>query len=202
MDDLETIRKRMKNKKRSSYQSKKKKLNDTNFNSFYRFMIKTMVLIIICLGIFTFYRINPNNKLFNAIFIEQIDFSKATKYVNSTILNLLPNFNKTNKSEEVSSTIYYQHIENNIYKKSDNMVTSVDKGTVVLIGNQEILGDYMVVQQQNGVKVTYGNIETMTAALYDVVDKNTTLGTYNNQLLIIFELNGSEITYEKALAIK
>jgi len=161
-----------------------------------------MVLIIICLGIFTFYRINPNNKLFNAIFIEQIDFSKATKYVNSTILNLLPNFNKTNKSEEVSATIYYQHIENNIYKKSDNMITSVDKGTVVLIGNQEILGDYMVVQQQNGVKVTYGNIETMTAALYDVVDKNTTLGTYNNQLLIIFELNGSEITYEKALAIK
>jgi Membrane proteins related to metalloendopeptidases len=198
MEDLEMIRRRILNKK-----SKKKKqvLNDYHFNYVYKFIIRAMVLLMVILSLITIDRINPEKKFLSGLVNQQIDFSKTTKWINTQFLNLIPNFSREKISDTVSSTIYYQHLADNYYKKDDNAITAVNSGTVVFVGNQEILGNYIIVQQSNGVKVVYGNIVNLNVGLYDVLNKNDIIGSYENQILMVFEFEGKEISYEETLFI-
>ena len=48
---------------------------------------------------------------------------------------------------------------------------------------------------ENNVEVTFGNMQDVFVGLYDQVERSYNLGTYDNQVMIIFTQGEQEIDY-------
>ena len=68
-------------------------------------------------------------------------------------------------------------------------------GRVIYVGKQNLLGNYVTVLLENNVEVTFGNMQDVFVGLYDQVEEATILGTYDNQVMIIFTQGEQEIDY-------
>ena len=58
-----------------------------------------------------------------------------------------------------------------------------------------MLGKYVTVLLENNVEVTFGNLQDVFVSLYDQVEESTILGTYEDQIMIIFTQGEQEIDY-------
>ena len=95
----------------------------------------------------------------------------------------------------VSSTVSYTHVKDNYYKSQTNEVLNFATGRVIYVGKQNLLGNYVTVLLENNVEVTFGNMQDVFVGLYDQVEEATILGTYDNQVMIIFTQGEQEIDY-------
>ena len=176
MDNYDNIKKRIINRKRQT-------LTDSHFNLFYNFMIKFMVIIVVCLSIASYIKVSPNMSQIN------------TYLFNNDYLNHLFNREKVN----VSKQVYYEHLHNNYYTNYSNEVLNIKEGRVVYIGEQELLGQYVTIMLHNNIEITYGNLIDVSVDLYDEVKTNESIGTYNDELMIVITQNDKEISYEELL---
>lgn len=176
MEDIDLIKKRIQERKG-------KKLTNKHFNYFFGFHIFLMIVIISGILYFT-YQKQPEiiNKVGNVLKIESLK-----KY-----------FDPFFDSKEVTKVVEYELIEGNYYTNNTNKVESLENGTVLFIGNQQFLGSYIVIQGESGIITTYGLLEGVNYKQNDKIKKGDLLGTYNNQFMLVFEYQGSEISYEKA----
>ena len=76
-----------------------------------------------------------------------------------------------------------------------NEVLNFDKGRVIYVGKQDMLGQYVTVLLENNIEVTFGQMTDVFVSAYDQVDAATILGTYQNQVMIIFTQGEKEIDY-------
>lgn len=132
----------------------------------------------------TDFKFSTINTLFNKYFLELTKFKKKTdKTVN--LENAL-NFESAQKYKDgISLTM----------DKNDS-VSLIESGIVVFIGKKEGYNQTVIVQQSNGVDAWYGNIDNIEVSLYDYVEKNTTIGTSNEKLYLVFQKNGEYVEYK------
>ncbi len=188
MNEVEYIKRRMK-------QRKKHVLNDRHFKKFYNLTIKIMVAMVIGISTMTYFKIHPNHTMLKQFLFQNIEMEQFKQ----TFTKWLMPFLKLESFDiPVVERVDYQHIEKNLYKSNSNEVKTLDEGTVVYIGNQDILGNYLTIQGISGVKITYGKISHLDMELYDYVKMNETIGSYDENIMIIFEYGGKEISYEEA----
>ena len=76
-----------------------------------------------------------------------------------------------------------------------NEALNFGKGRVIYVGEQDMLGKYVTVLLENNVEVTFGNLQDVFVSLYDQVEESTILGTYEDQIMIIFTQGEQEIDY-------
>lgn len=188
MNDINSVKKRIKDRKNIK---NTKRLNDKNFSKLYNFMIKGMVFLLVLLAVFTYIKTNPEGNSLNNI-LSNVHLENFKTWINNQFYDFFPNMDYI----EVSSIVEYKHIEDNLYTNDTNEVVSFGKGRVIYKGEQELLGNYMVVLLENNIEVTFGKLTDIFVLEYDFVEKGTVIGTYNDNLLIVFSDNGKEIDYE------
>ena len=90
----------------------------------------------------------------------------------------------------------YTHIKDNYYTNQSNEVLNFSKGRVIYVGEQKLLGKYVTVLLENNIEVTYGQLTDVFVSLYDKIEEATIIGTYNEQVMIIFTQGEKEIDYD------
>lgn len=188
MNDIDYIKRRMKARKH-------KPLNDHHFKRFYGFMMKVMVSVMLCVGVMTYVKVWPNEKVLKSFMSENLNFNTWFASVGSYFA---PFFKAKTNDMPVSKTVNYQWIEKNEYKSGSNQVDILCEGTVIFKGNQKLLNDYVTIQGINGLKITYGNVQDLSVNLYDYVHIGDVIGVYNEKVYLIFEYENKEITYDEA----
>ena len=137
-------------------------------------------------------KVSPNGEYIKDYVLNDMHFTELTKWVNNQLLS----FNKKNdNAATVSSQVSYKNIKDNYYTNQSNEVLNFDKGRVIYVGKQDMLGQYVTVLLENNIEVTFGQMTDVFVSAYDQVDAATILGTYQNQVMIIFTQGEKEIDY-------
>ena len=167
-----------------------------------RFLLSIIIFLI---GLILIKR-NPNLKstIIENIYEKNIKFTKAKEIYQKYFGNILA-IEKIVKEEqpvfdEKLSYSKKEPYENGVALTVSNkyMVPILESGIVVFIGTKELYGNTVVVEQINGVDVSYGNVNVSNIKLYDFVEKGKLLGEVNeNKLYLVFQKDGQNLDYEK-----
>lgn len=187
MSEIDEIKKRMEKRK----MMKNPILTDHHFLKLYNGMIKFMVVFLVGVAICSYVKISPNGTYIKDYIFNDLHFNEMTKWINHQILS----FQNQETSTTVSKKVGYTLIEGNYYTNQSNEVINFDRGRVIYVGKQDMLGQYVTVLLENNVEVTFGQLTDVFVGLYDQVDAATILGTYQDKVMIIFTQGEKEIDY-------
>lgn len=168
----------------------------------------TRVLITVIIFLVGMILVKNNTEIKNVI-LEQIynknfKFTKAKKIYEKYFGDILSSEQFTNDEQAVFQ-------EKLTYKKAhtyldgvaltvDNnyMVPVLETGIVIFMGEKEGYGNTVVIEQIDGVDVSYSNISTDGIQLYDYVEKGSLLGEVNNKkLYLVFQQDGEYLDYKR-----
>ena len=177
---------------------KKSKSGHTHLKTLKKTIAKMLICGIIALGVLIASNLSESTKelIKNELFKTDFNFSKINKLYGklfdndeSESVSLNTNLNYTNYSpylDGVSLDMSY-----------GEPISLMDSGIVVFIGEKEGYGNTLIVQQSNGIDLWYGNIENVSVALYDYVNKNTNIATSKNELFLVYQKNGEYLDYKE-----
>ena len=170
--------------------------------------ICTRVLITVIIFLVGMILVKNNTEIKNVI-LEQIynknfKFTKAKKIYEKYFGDILSSEQFKNDEQAVFQ-------EKLTYKKAntyldgvaltvDNnyMVPVLETGIVIFMGEKEGYGNTVVIEQIDGVDVSYSNISTDGIQLYDYVEKGSLLGEVNNKkLYLVFQQDGEYLDYKR-----
>lgn len=168
----------------------------------------TRVLITVIIFLVGMILVKNNTEIKNVI-LEQIynknfKFTKAKNFYEKYFGDILSSEQFTNDEQAVFQ-------EKLTYKKAntyldgvaltvDNnyMVPVLETGIVIFMGEKEGYGNTVVIEQIDGVDVSYSNISTDGIQLYDYVEKGSLLGEVNNKkLYLVFQQDGEYLDYKR-----
>lgn len=168
----------------------------------------TRVLITVIIFLVGMILVKNNTEIKNVI-LEQIynknfKFTKAKRIYEKYFGDILSSEQFTNDEQAVFQ-------EKLTYKKAntyldgvaltvDNnyMVPVLETGIVIFMGEKEGYGNTVVIEQIDGVDVSYSNISTDGIQLYDYVEKGSLLGEVNNKkLYLVFQQDGEYLDYKR-----
>ncbi len=187
MNDIDEIKKRIKDRKNND----QKVLTDYHFSKVYNGMIKCMIVLLTLLSVGAFVKISPHADIIDTYILNDEYYKEAVSWGMSYLKQL---FNV--ESVTVSKQVSYTHIKDNYYTNNSNEVLNFSDGRVIYVGQQPLMGNYVIVLLKNNVEVTYANLSDVFVNLYDSVETGTIIGTYNKEIMIIFSEGVQEITYE------
>ena len=187
VNEIDEIKNRIRIRK-----SQKRQLTDYHFKRLYNGMIKTMVVLLVVVTIGAYVKVSPNGTLIKDYIFNDQNFKQSINWIQTQFHTLL---NKDN-SVLVSKKVSYTHLKDNYYTNQSNEVLNFEKGRVIYVGEQNMLGHYVTVLLENNVEVTFGNMNDIFVNLYDQVDASTILGTYQDKVLIVFTQGEKELDYE------
>lgn len=187
MNEIDEIKKRMLRRKRQNYPI----LTDRHFSRLYNGMIKSMVVLLVGVAVCSYVKVSPNGEYVKDYVLNDLRFNEVTRWLNQKVLS----FQKTDDAMSVSSQVTYKNIKDNYYTNQSNEVLNFAKGRVIYVGEQDMLGKYVTVLLENNIEVTYGNMNDVFVGIYDQVDEATILGTYQDQVMIVFTQGEKEIDY-------
>lgn len=187
MNEIDDIKRRMAKRKGQ----RQPVLTDRHFSRLYNGMIKCMVVLLVGVALCAYVKVSPNGEYIKDYVLNDLHFTELSKWVNHQLLS----FQKGDKAATVSSQVAYTNIKDNYYTNQSNEVLNFDKGRVIYVGKQDMLGSYVTVLLENNVEVTYGQLSDVFVSMYDQVDEGTILGTFQDQVMIIFTQGEKEIDY-------
>ena len=187
VNEIDEIKKRIRIRK-----NQKRQLTDYHFKRLYNGMIKTMVVLLVAVTIGAYVKVSPNGTLIKDYIFNDQNFKQSINWIQTQFHTLL------NKDDSVlvSKKVSYTHLKDNYYTNQSNEVLNFEKGRVIYVGEQNMLGHYVTVLLENNVEVTFGNMNDIFVNLYDQVDAATILGTYQDKVLIVFTQGEKELDYE------
>lgn len=187
MNEIDEIKKRIRIRK-----NQRKRLTDHHFKRLYNGMIKAMVVMLVAVTIGAYIKVSPNGTLIKDYIFNDQNFKQSISWIQTQFHTL---FNK-DSSALVSKKVSYTHLKDNYYTNQSNEVLNFEKGRVIYVGKQDMLGQYVTVLLENNIEVTFGNMNDIFVNLYDQVDASTILGTYQDKVLIVFTQGEKELDYE------
>lgn len=187
MSEIDEIKKRMERRRGR----KNATLTDHHFLKVYNAMIKAMVVLLVGVAVCAYVKVSPNGEYIKNYVLNDLHFTEMTKWVNDQVLS----WTSKGDAVTVSSKVSYTNIKDNYYTNKSNEVLNFDKGRVIYVGKQDMLGQYVTVLLENNVEVTFGQLTDVFVSAYDQVDASTILGTYQDKVMIIFTQDEKEIDY-------
>ena len=175
MEDLEDVRRRMRQKK-----GQEPVLSNRLFEKFYRFAIGTMTLCLVFLMVSCFLKVNPT-----------FDWKN---FIDEHILTILPSFN-VQSAQEVTQPIVYEQLASHTFKGNDEHIYALDDGII-----QKVTDEQLIVLYRNGITATYTNFATSHVKTLDRIVMNESIGTYEQSFDMHLSKNGQEMAYEELYA--
>lgn len=201
MDELEKIKKQIKDKRKVNFNEPKKKKN--------KFVLKFMnqLFITIILTLVTMIVLKNNTKLkkefYKQIYENNFSFAEVNslykKYFGSSIpFKDFLTSTKTVFNEKLTYKESNKYMDGVKLTVSDKyLVPNQLSGLVVFIGEKEGYGKTVVIQQVNGIDLWYGNIETENVKLYDYIEEGSLIGTTKDtNLYLVYKKDGKILDYQ------
>lgn len=204
MDNIKLIKKRNR--------QKRKAFNYKNDNCYplrsYYFLSKIMLLLVIFLSLSIYLKCKPEQKLFfyEKLFNTNFPFAKVNNLYQQYLGNVIPFIDFFTPSAPVFAENFV-YKTTNIYKDGvaltvapNYLVPSQEKGIIIFIGEKEDYGKTIIIQQENGIDLWYGNLANINVNLYDYVDKGTYLGEVKGEkLYLVYKREGTILDYKNYL---
>lgn len=160
------------------------------------------VMILFLLGMILTKNNDYNKELIKEkVFERNIPFQRIKGVYEKYFGKVLSVSKESKEIEPVfKETIQYkskESIENGIkLQVEDNyLVPSIESGIIINIGE-----DAIVMEQIDGIEVTYKELEKGSFTLYDYIEKGEIIGkTTNRELILTFQKNGEFINYQDYL---
>ena len=172
-------------------------------NKKYKFIKKILYSIIFFLLCIIYIKLSNNNyNYFKKIaFSDSISFNKFSNIYNKYFGNIIPS---------ISLNDNYVFMENNNFKVVDNylngklirvdsdyVVSAINSGVVVFIGEKEGYNNTIIIQGVDGVDIWYGNVVDYTINLYDYVKRGDLISKVSdNKLYLVLVKDNNYINYE------
>ena len=167
-------------------------------------MIRTLTVLVIILSLAVIYKSNSSLKdnISSYFFEENIPFTKIKKIYDKYLGGILP-IKKEDDITEVfdeklqfsDSSIYYDGVKLSV--SESYLVPVLEEGMVVFVGEKENYGKTVIIENLDGVDYWYGNISNTSLKLYDYVGKGSLIGEVNNDLYMVFSMDGKYLDYEE-----
>ena len=179
MSEVDEVKKRI--------ERRKKPLTNAHFNKLYNGMIRMMVLMIVVIGAM----IVVNHPEIESQIFDNRYMKQFVTFVSQSIYSFLPEDN------QVSQSVDYQKVKDDYYTGDSNRLIAFGKGKVIQVKkNDQLLGNYLVVLDENEVEITYSHLEEIQVKQFQEIKKDTVLATYNQKFQMTFEYLGKTITYQ------
>ena len=165
----------------------------------------TVITIIIFGSLITSKDETIKAQIYENIYNKNINFAEIKKIYNNHIGSVIPFQNIIKEKEVFNESLKYNEInsyDNGIKLSLDNdyAIPILKDGIVIYIGNKDNLNKTVIIEDENGVNISYGNLDSINVKLYDYVSKNDLLGTAkNNTLYMLFEKDNKYIDYKEFL---
>ncbi len=189
------FKKKRKNKIFNTRSKNKKKKNI--------FITQILLGIIVFLISLIFVKSSDHNLLLykEYVFTESMPFTKFKNLYEKLFGDAIP---KTNQDKTVfSGTLVYKDISDYLDGEaltvnSNSLVSNLNGGIVVYIGEKEGYGNTVIVQGNDGADIWYGNITNVVVKLYDYIEKDTFIGeTVDDTLYLVIKKNNEFLKYEE-----
>ena len=199
MDELEEIKRRLRNKK--GMRTHNNKSNYINF-----LITRVLLAIILFFGVLILSNYNKNIKMFvsNDVLKNNMSFTKIAGIYNKYFGNIIPIKEVGDESKTVfNEKINYSDIQNyvdgySLEVTNNYLVPIINSGVVVFIGEKEDYGKTVIIQGIDEVEYWYGNMENINVGMYDYVSKGSLLGsTKGSTLYLVFQKNNEYLEYEE-----
>lgn len=187
---------------------KNKSDNKKSFkNKILGFFNKMMMAILICLVCLIVMEYSPRFKSFmnEKVLGENISFGYFGELYNKYFGDVLPTDNN-NTVSVFNEKITYNRKESygdgwRLGVSTNYLVPVIEEGVVVFIGEKDLYGSVIVVEQTDNVNVIYGNINTTNVNLYDHVTKGSFLGEVKDDTLyVVLESDGNYLDIDEYLS--
>ena len=187
---------------------KNKSDNKKSFkNKILGFFNKMMMAILICLVCLIVMEYSPRFKSFmnEKVLGENISFGYFGELYNKYFGDVLPTDNN-NTVSVFNEKITYNRKESygdgwRLGVSTNYLVPVIEEGVVVFIGEKDLYGSVIVVEQTDNVNVIYGNINTTNVNLYDHVTKGSFLGEVKDDTLyVVLESDGKYLDIDEYLS--
>ena len=186
----------------------KKKEKKIDFKKiFTRFLVKTSISVILFLIALIYIKYDKNNgdKIYNFLYSKNITMASVNNLYSKYFGDILPFQSSKNVEKVFNETIKYKDISK--YKDGfklsvDNnyLIPIVNSGVVVFVGEKEEYGKTVIIEQVDGVRMWYANIDNLNINIYDYVKKGEYLASSKgNYFYLVLEKQGSYLDLEKYL---
>ena len=123
-------------------------------------------------------------------FLNKNEEKKTFKSIIKTLLYKVFNEKFVYKDISIYKNGYKLEVDNDYY------IPLIESGVVVFVGENKDYGKTVIIEQVDGVCVTYGNLSNLNVNLYDYVSKGEFLGSSNGSYLyLVFEKDGKYLKY-------
>ena len=145
------------------------------------------------------------NIVFNKVYNSYLSLAVIKNTYNKYLGNVLPFRDVINEKSVSSEKIKYKDIST--YNKGiklsleDNYSIPVIKdGIVIYIGHKDDFNQTVIIEDENGIDMYYGNLSKVNVKIYDYVSKNDLLGSAdNNELYMMFQKGEEYLDYKEFL---
>ncbi len=187
-------------KKRRNYNGTKKTIKKNKKNIYITQILLGIILFLVSI---IYIKSSDKNLLLykEYVFTESLPFTKIKNIYENMFGEVIP---KGNQDKTVfSGSLVYKNIEDyldgeKLTVSPNSLVTNLNGGIVVYIGEKEGYGNTVIVQGNDGADIWYGNIANVNVKLYDYIEKDTTIGeTIDDILYLVIKKNNEYLKYEE-----
>lgn len=165
-------------------------------------LIKTSIsLIFLIISILLLKNENTYYQYHKILFENNIDFAYIRSKTNYLFGKIILNKEKYVSSEKFR---YYNIIKNDNYYQFEvdhnYVINNLKSGVVCFIGNKEELGNTVIIEGDDGLTISYSNLENININLYDYIEEGIIIGnTVDNTLILSFKKGEEYISYENII---
>ena len=137
----------------------------------------------------------------NSLFKTDMNFSSFNKAMGKVInFRIVEQSVSSSNEQTVSSTINYINMGNDYYTSDDHLLVALDDGVVTYVNGKD--ENYtVIVEFDKGYRATFTDISEVNVYVNDRVYKDDILGSFNDEIKILFIRDKNKLTYEEVLAL-
>ena len=178
---------------------KKKQNNKSIINFFNKLLLCTIFFLIA--GIVSKSNYNYKEMIKTYLYNNNINFSIYNKYLGG-ITSIKEKENMQVFNEKINYTNISSYEEGAKLEVSNNyLVPNQEKGIVIYIGKKDQYNNTVVIENEQGIDILYGNICNSNLKLYDNIEKNDLIGeSCNNYIYVVYKKGDTILDYKNYLS--
>ena len=187
------------------------KHEDKQVSSLKKVIIGFINQVLICIVLFLTVLILTKNtsfkdKLYEFVYSYNFSFLEIEEFVKKNFGSIIPS-NKNYKDTEMVSSEKLEYkklteIDDGVLLEVDKktLITSLESGLVVFIGEKEEYGKVLILEQVDGVEAWYIGLTLNEFKLYDYVETGAILGeSSDTEIKLLFKKNKEGVDYKTYL---
>lgn len=182
---------------------KKKQNNNSSINFFNKVLFCTVLFLVV--AILSKNNYNLKEEIKDYLYNNNINFSKVRSFYNK-YLGGITSLKDKSTIEVFNEIIAYTKIEPyeegaKLEVEKNYLVPNEEDGIVVFIGKKDKYNNSIVIENNDGIDILYGNICNSNLKLYDNINKNTIIGqSCDNYIFVVYKKGDETLDYKNYLS--